>query len=169
MSSVDVTAVFVFCLGGGRPPDPGGGDPLTESSKTLRPVEDLDEQHRDVVELAATGMLQPWLVIFFVCVNFESTSDYAHVLIKMGVIGFALYNNKNPTRIHVFALFQTQTVTLMLKHGIRPLLACEVTDALVTSVVKNRKRARGGCLSLSLFVRYRHCGIFCGFYSLYSI
>ena len=29
--------VYVFCLGGAGAPDPGGGRPLNESSKTLRP------------------------------------------------------------------------------------------------------------------------------------
>ena len=31
-------SVFVFCWGGPGPSDPGGGDPLNERSKTLRPV-----------------------------------------------------------------------------------------------------------------------------------
>ena len=31
-------SVFVFCLGVGGPSDPGGGDPLNERSKTLRPA-----------------------------------------------------------------------------------------------------------------------------------
>ena len=30
-------SVFVFCSGGAGAPDPGGGGPLTEKSKTLRP------------------------------------------------------------------------------------------------------------------------------------
>ena len=37
MVSGGFRAVFIFCFGGPRPPDPGGGDPLSERSKTLRP------------------------------------------------------------------------------------------------------------------------------------
>ena len=37
-------SVFVFCLGGPGPSDPGGGGPLTERSKTLRPAMPSFEQ-----------------------------------------------------------------------------------------------------------------------------
>ena len=39
-------SVFVFCLGGAGPSDPGGGDPLNERSKTLRPADAADPEGR---------------------------------------------------------------------------------------------------------------------------